>query len=162
MAQGRKNRKLGDRVKSPFTFSSALSLLAGVPSALAMMRKFRSAVDWRAGQEEIAGDLEGQIAIVGMPNSGKSTLFNTLEGKYRSYVSPEAGATKEFVRGAFGPFALIDTPGHLPEMQRQAIDESSAVLYLVDATEGVRPQDTEVIQRLRDGEKPFVIALNKT
>ncbi|HEX8731277.1 MAG TPA: GTP-binding protein [Ktedonobacterales bacterium] len=157
MAQKR-GGKLSDRMKSLLT----LSTLAGIPSSLATIRKFVSAVDWREAQEEIAGELDRKIAIVGMPNSGKSTLFNTLEGQYRSYVSPEAGATKEFVRGAFGPFALIDTPGHLPEMQRQAIDEASAALYLLDATQGVRPQDTEVIQRLRDGEKPFVIALNKT
>ncbi len=162
MAQGRSNKKLGDRVKSLFTVSSALSLLAGVPSNLATIRKFMSAVDWRAAQEEIAGDLDGKIAILGMPNSGKSTLFNTLEGKYRSFVSPEAGATKEFVRGSFGPFALIDTPGHLPGLQDQAIQESTAVLYLIDATQGVRPRDIEVIQRLREGEKPFVVTLNKT
>ncbi|HEU0027502.1 MAG TPA: GTP-binding protein [Ktedonobacterales bacterium] len=162
MAQRRDNRKLGDRVKSLFTVSSALSLLAGVPSNLATVRKFVSAVDWRAAQEEIAGELEGKIAIVGMPNSGKSTLFNTLEGKYRSFVSTEAGATTGFVRGSFGPFALIDTPGHLHAMQDEAIHEATAVLYLIDATQGVRPRDAEVIQRLRDGEKPFVVALNKT
>ncbi len=157
MAQKR-GGKLGDRMKSLLT----LSTLAGIPSSLATIRKFVSAVDWREAQAEIAGELDRKIAIVGMPNSGKSTLFNTLQGQYRSYVSPEAGATKEFVRGAFGPFALIDTPGHLPEMQRQAIDEASAVLYMLDATEGVRPRDSEIIQQLRDGEKPFVVALNKT
>ena len=157
MAQKR-GGKLGDRMKSLLT----LSTLAGIPSSLATIRKFVSAVDWREAQAEIAGELDRKIAIVGMPNSGKSTLFNTLQGQYRSFVSPEAGATKEFVRGAFGPFALIDTPGHLPEMQRQAIDEASAVLYMLDATEGVRTRDTEVIQQLRDGEKPFVVALNKT
>jgi len=158
MAQKRGGGKLGDRMKSLLT----LSTLAGIPSSLATIRKFVSAIDWREAQEEIAGELERKVAIVGMPNSGKSTLFNTLQGKYLSYVSPEAGATKDFVRGAFGPFALIDTPGHLPEMQRQAIDEASAVLYMLDATEGVRQRDVEIIQQLRDGAKPFVVALNKT
>jgi small GTP-binding protein len=139
-----------------------LSTLAGIPSSLATIRKFVSAVDWREAQNEIASELDRKVAIVGMPNSGKSTLFNTLQGQYLSFVSPEAGATKEFVRGAFGPFALIDTPGHLPEMQRQAIDESSAVVYLVDATEGVRQRDAEVIQQLRESDRPFIVALNKT
>src|SRR5487761_1932817 len=158
MSQKKGGGKLSDRVKSLLT----LSTLAGIPSSLATIRKFVSAIDWREAQAEIAGELNRKVAIIGMPNSGKSTLFNTLQGQYLSFVSPEAGATKEFVRGAFGPFALIDTPGHLPEMQRQAIDEASAVLYLLDATEGIRQRDLDVIQQLRDGEKPFVVALNKT
>lgn len=158
MAKGTGGSKLGGRMKSLLT----LSTLAGIPSSLATIRKFVSAVDWREAQDEIASELDRKVAIVGMPNSGKSTLFNTLQGQYLSFVSPEAGATKEFVRGAFGPFALIDTPGHLPEMQRQAIDESSAVVYLVDATEGVRQRDAEVIQQLRESERPFIVALNKT
>lgn len=158
MARKTGGSKLSDRMKSLLT----LSTLAGIPSSLATIRKFVTAIDWREAQEEIADELDRKVAIVGMPNSGKSTLFNTLQGQYLSFVSPEAGATKEFVRGAFGPFALIDTPGHLPDMQAQAIEESSAVLYMLDATEGVRQRDVEVINQLRDGEKPFVIALNKT
>src|SRR5487761_2557061 len=158
MSQKKGGGKLSDRVKSLLT----LSTLAGIPSSLATIRKFVSAIDWREAQAEIAGEPNRKVAIIGMPNSGKSTLFNTLQGQYLSFASPEAGATKEFVRGAFGPFALIDTPGHLPEMQRQAIDEASAVLYLLDATEGIRQRDLDVIQQLRDGEKPFVVALNKT
>jgi small GTP-binding protein len=156
------SHKLSDRVKSLFTVSAALSLLAGMPSNLATVRKFIQAVDWRAAQDEIAGDLEGKIAILGMPNSGKSTLFNTLEGKYRSYVSPQAGATTSFVRGEFGPFALIDTPGHLPDMQDEAVREATAVLYLIDGVQGLRPRDSEVIQKIKAGDKPLVVALNKT
>ncbi|HEY7851280.1 MAG TPA: GTP-binding protein [Ktedonobacterales bacterium] len=158
MAQRKGGSKLSDRMRSLLT----LSTLAGIPSSLATIRRFVSAIDWREAQEEIAGELDRKIAIIGMPNSGKSTLFNTLQGQYLSFVSPVAGATTDFVRGAFGPFALIDTPGHLPDMQRQAIDEASAVLYMLDATEGVRQRDADVIQQLRDGEKPFVVALNKT
>lgn len=158
MARKTGGNSLGDRVRSLLT----LSTLAGIPSSLATIRKFVSAIDWREAQQEIAEELDRKIAIVGMPNSGKSTLFNTLQGQYLSFVSPEAGATKEFVRGAFGPFALIDTPGHLPDMQQQAIDEASAVLYMIDASEGVRPRDEEIVRQLRDGDKPFVLALNKT
>lgn len=158
MARKTGGNSLGDRMRSLLT----LSTLAGIPSSLATIRKFVSAIDWREAQAEIAEELDRKIAIVGMPNSGKSTLFNTLQGQYVSFVSPEAGATKEFVRGAFGPFALIDTPGHLPDMQQQAIDEASAVLYMLDASEGVRPRDEQIVRQLRDGEKPYVLALNKS
>ncbi len=155
---GKRGRKsLGERARDLFTLAN----LAGIPSNLATVRRFMSAVNWREAQEEVVGDLDRKIAIVGLANSGKSTLFNTLKGKYVSPVSEEAGTTTEFVRGSFGPFSLIDTPGHLPDMQDEAIQESSVVLYLLDADQGVRPRDLEVIQRLRDSSKPFVVSLNK-
>jgi len=157
--EGKSGRKsLGARARSLFTLSN----LAGIPSNLATVRKFMSAVNWREAQEEVVGDLDRKIAIVGLANSGKSTLFNTLKGKYVSPVSETEGTTTEFVRGAFGPFSLIDTPGHLPDMQDEAIQESSVVVYLLDASQGVRPRDLEVIQGMRDSAKPFVIALNKS
>lgn len=156
---GKSGRKsLGARARDLFTLAN----LAGIPSNLATVRRFMSAVNWREAQEEVVGDLDRKIAIVGLANSGKSTLFNTLKGKYVSPVSEQAGTTTEFVRGSFGPFSLIDTPGHLPDMQDEAIQESSVVLYLLDAEQGVRPRDLEVVQRLRDSSKPFVISLNKT
>jgi len=153
-----KHRSLGDRARGLFTLSN----LAGIPSNLATVRRFMSAVNWREAQEEVVGDLDRKIAIVGLANSGKSTLFNTLKGKYVSPVSEHEGTTTEFVRGAFGPFSLIDTPGHLPDMQDEAIQEASVVVYLLDAAQGVRPRDLEVIQGMRDSSKPFVIALNKS
>jgi len=135
--------------------------LAGIPSNLATLRKFMGAVNWREAQDEVAGELERKVAILGLANSGKSTLFNTLKGKYSSPVSEQAGTTTTLVRGVFGPFALIDTPGHLPDLQDQAVEESSVVIYLLDAAQGLRPRDMDLIQRLRESEKPLVVALNK-
>jgi small GTP-binding protein len=125
------------------------------------VRKFLNAVNWNAAQEEVKSELDHKIAILGMANSGKSTLFNTLRGKYSSPVSPEAGTTTTLVRGEFGPFMLIDTPGHLPDLQESAFIESSAVIYLLDATQGIRGQDYAAITRLRADDKPLVVALNK-
>lgn len=133
----------------------------GIPSNLQLVRKFMGSVNWKLAQEEIEGELHTQVAIVGLANSGKSTLFNTLQGKYLSEVSPEAGTTTSLIRGAFGPFALIDTPGHLPDMQASAVEEASVVVYLLDAQQGLRPVDLELIGKLRDEEKPHVVALNK-
>lgn len=144
--------------RSLFSFST----LAGIPSNLAMARKFMNSVNWKIAQEEIAGELRRKVAIIGLPNSGKSTLFNTLQGKYVSPVSPVEGTTTALVRGDFGPFTLIDTPGHIPEMQQEAIEEAAVTIYLLDAGEGMRPRDYSSVEQLRKLEKPFVVALNKS
>lgn len=147
----------GLNTRNLFTFST----LAGIPSNLATIRKFMNSVNWKLAQEEIADELRRKVAIVGMPNSGKSTLFNTLHGKYVSPVSPIAGTTTDFVRGTFGPFLLIDTPGHLPDLQREAIEEAAVTIYLLDASEGMRPRDYELVEQIQKTDKPFVVALNK-
>ncbi|HEX6820045.1 MAG TPA: GTP-binding protein [Ktedonobacterales bacterium] len=139
-----------------------VSTLTKLPSNVATARRFISAVNWNAAQEEVKGELDHKVAILGMANSGKSTLFNTLRGSYSSPVSPEAGTTTTLVRGDFGPFTLIDTPGHVVDLQESAYDESAAVIYLLDATQGIRGQDYALITKLRGSEKPLVVALNKS
>ncbi|HEU5348974.1 MAG TPA: GTP-binding protein [Ktedonobacterales bacterium] len=140
----------------------SFSTLAGIPSNLAMARKFMNAVNWKFAQEEIAGELRRKVAIIGLANSGKSTLFNTLQGRYVSPVSPIEGTTTTNVRGSFGPFTLIDTPGHIPEMQQEAIEEAAVTIYLLDAGEGMRPHDYQMVERLHKMEKSFVVTLNKS
>lgn len=135
--------------------------LAKLPANLNTVRKFMAAVNWNAAQEEVRGELGHRVAILGLPNSGKSTLFNTLRGRYTSPVSAEAGTTKELVRGEFGPFLLIDTPGHIPDLQASALTEASAVIYLLDAGQGIRGQDYSNVTELIQHEKPIVLALNK-
>lgn len=138
-----------------------VSSLTKLPSNVATARRFLNAVNWNAAQEEVKGELDHKVAILGMANSGKSTLFNTLRGSYTSPVSPVAGTTTTLVRGDFGPFTLIDTPGHVVDLQESAYDESAAVIYLLDATQGIRGQDYTLITKLRAKEKPLVVALNK-
>ncbi|MGH2516141.1 MAG: GTP-binding protein [Ktedonobacterales bacterium] len=139
------------------TFSN----LTKLPSSLGTMRKFMRAVNWNAAAEEVKGELGHKVAILGLPNSGKSTLFNTLRGQYLSPVSPEEGTTKTLVRAQFGPFILIDTPGHLPDVQQSGLDEAAAVIYLLDAALGIRGRDYQNIAELVKHEKPLVVALNK-
>ncbi len=138
-----------------------LSNLTKLPSNLAMARRFINTLNFKATQAEIEAEMRHKVAILGLANSGKSTLFNQLRGAYSSAVSPEAGTTKALVRGAFGPFTLIDTPGHMPDLQQEAVEEAAAVVYLLDASAGLRPQDSSLIAKLRMSDKPLVVALNK-
>lgn len=147
----------GLRPRDLLTFSN----LTRLPSSLSTMRKFMRAVNWNAAAEEVKGELGHKVTIVGLPNSGKSTLFNTLRGQYLSPVSPEEGTTKALVRGQFGPFELIDTPGHLPDVQQSGLDEAAAVIYLLDASLGIRGRDYQNITELVKNQKPLVVALNK-
>lgn len=138
-----------------------LSTLAALPSNLAQLRKAFNSINWQVAQQEVAEELQRKVAILGLANSGKSTIFNTLRGKYYSPVSAMAGTTTTLVRGDFGPFALIDTPGHLPDLQAQAVQEAAVIIYLLDGAEGLRPRDIELIDRLRREAKPLVVAFNK-
>ena len=147
----------GPRPRDFFTISN----LAKLPSNLGTLRKFVNAVNWKDAQQQVEGELHHEIAILGLANSGKSTLFNTLRGKYASAVSPEAGTTKTNIQGGFGPFTLIDTPGHLPDLQDQAVKDASAVVYLLDASQGIRPQDAAIVGKLKLDQKPLIVALNK-
>jgi small GTP-binding protein len=149
--------RLRARARDIFTFSN----LTKLPSNLAIARKFISVLDWKTAQADVESELQHKVALLGLANSGKSTLFNVLRGKYTSAVSAQEGTTKALIRGSFGPFALIDTPGHLPSLQEQAVGEAAAIIYLLDAGKGIRPQDIDIINQLRSSNKPLVVALNK-
>ena len=139
----------------------SISTLRKLPTNLALIRRFMAITRWEDLHREIQGELERKVAIVGLPNVGKSTLFNTLQGQNLSAVSDVAGTTTSLVRGAFGPFLLIDTPGHLPDVQREGVDEASAVLLLLDASRGLRQEERTLLRELRRTQKPLVVALNK-
>jgi len=144
-------------LNSLFRVSSLLKL----PSNLTLMRRFLALTNWDELHAEVAGELARRIALVGLPNTGKSTLFNTLHGQRLSEVSAEAGTTVTLIRGSFGPFVLIDTPGHLPDVQRAGIEESAVVVLLLDAVRGVRDDDRALLRELQRTGRPLVIALNK-
>jgi small GTP-binding protein len=137
------------------------STLARVPSNLSTIRKFMRAINWAAAQEEVKSELDTKVAILGLVNAGKSTLFNTLRGHYMSPVSSEPGTTTTLVRGQFGPFLLIDTPGHLPDLQQSALQEAAAVIYLLDASQGIRGLDYVNVTELIKSDKALIVALNK-
>lgn len=135
--------------------------LKALPTSLSSMRRFMNAMNLKHAQGEVLEGLKHTVVIVGQPNTGKSSLFNTLKGEQISPVSPESGTTRTLVRADFGPFTLIDTPGHLPERMEEGMEEATVIVFLLDATRGLQEQDKELYTAIKKLDKPSVIAVNK-
>jgi len=137
------------------------SLLKSLPTSIPTIQKFMKAVNWAEAQGEVQQSLNNTIAIVGLPNTGKSTLFNRIKGQQLSPVSSEAGTTRALVRSEFGPFTLIDTPGHLPDVAESGMKEASVIVFLMDATRGLRVEDRQLYENIKTLKKPIILAVNK-
>jgi len=138
-----------------------INTLLSLPTNIGMVRSFMKAVNWREAQGEVLEGLKNTVVIVGQPNTGKSTLFNYLKGQQLSPVSSEAGTTRTLVRTDFGPFTLIDTPGHLPDLMESGMDQASVIVFLLDATKGLQAQDRELYETIKKMNKPTILAVNK-
>ena len=116
------------------------------------------------------------VAIVGRPNVGKSTLFNTLAGERISIVKDHPGVTRDRIYADIewlgNKFTLIDTGGIEPEsndeiliqMRRQAqiaMETADVIIFLTDIQQGVTAADYEVATMLRKTGKPVVLVCNK-
>tara|TARA_B100000242_G_scaffold294005_1_gene274157 strand:- start:2288 stop:3592 length:1305 start_codon:yes stop_codon:yes gene_type:complete len=116
------------------------------------------------------------VAIVGRPNVGKSTLFNRLTETRQAITDEISGVTRDRHYGKSEwngqEFSIIDTGGYVQgsedifevEIRKQvelAIDESSVILFLVDATTGITDLDLSVVKLLRKSDKKIVLAVNK-
>ncbi len=137
------------------------SALLGLPSNIGTIRNFMKALNWKEAQGEVLEGLKNTVVIVGLPNTGKSTLFNYLKGQQLSPVSSQAGTTRTLVRTDFGPFTLIDTPGHLPELMESGMELASLIVFLIDATKGLQAKDRELYETVKKMNKPTILAVNK-
>jgi GTP-binding protein len=116
------------------------------------------------------------IAIVGRPNVGKSTLFNRIAGGKKAIVANEPGVTRDRnyadAEWEGRAFTLIDTGGFEPvskdrifiQMREQcqlAVEESDAILFVMDGKEGLTPSDREIAHLFRQVNKPVFFIVNK-
>jgi GTP-binding protein len=116
------------------------------------------------------------VAIVGRPNTGKSTLFNRLIGERVAIVEDTPGITRDRVYGHSEwngrDFTVIDTGGlgmadedpfgaHIQLQAETAMEEADLILFLVDAREGVTAGDEEVADFFRKAGKPIILVANK-
>jgi len=116
------------------------------------------------------------LAIVGRPNVGKSTLFNRLTESRQAIVEETSGVTRDRHYGKADwngiEFSVIDTGGYVvgsddifeEEIRKQvklAIDESDAIIFMVDARTGLTGMDEDVVGFLRKSKKQVFLVANK-
>jgi GTP-binding protein len=120
------------------------------------------------------------LAIVGRPNVGKSTLFNRLAGRRIAIVEDLPGVTRDRlyaeyrgdVDGVDVRWTIIDTGGFEPDPSSQlfalvrlqttlAIEEADIIVHVVDAQQGLSPDDIEVASMLRKSGRTVIVAANK-
>jgi GTP-binding protein len=119
-----------------------------------------------------------KIAIVGRPNSGKSTLLNAFMGYERSVVSNIPGTTRDSVDDIFTyhgkNIQIIDTAGIRRKNKInenieyysftrtvESIKRSDVVIHLIDATVGLTDNDKKISDEILKTRKPIIIAMNK-
>jgi GTP-binding protein len=116
------------------------------------------------------------IAIVGRPNTGKSTLLNRAAGKPLAITEDRPGTTRDRnladVNWAGKEFTMVDTGGleikpstpiarGIKAQIETAIQDADVIIDLVDVKDGVTPADYEVADLLRKANKPVILAANK-
>lgn len=118
------------------------------------------------------------VAIIGKPNVGKSSLVNKISGVNRAIVSDIAGTTRDttdtFVENKYGKFNFIDTAGLRRKSKvndaiekfsiiraRMAVERANVCVIMIDAVEGFTEQDSKVAGIALEQGKACIIAVNK-
>lgn len=118
------------------------------------------------------------VAIIGKPNVGKSSLVNKISGTNRAIVSNIAGTTRDttdtYIENNYGKFNFIDTAGLRRKSKvndniekysiiraRMAVERANVCVIMIDATEGFTEQDSKVAGIALEQGKACIIAVNK-
>src|SRR5512139_1131779 len=117
------------------------------------------------------------VALVGRPNVGKSTLFNTLTGTRDAIVADVPGVTRDrqygYARGGDTPCVVVDTGGliskpsstveqQMRSQTERAIEEADRLVLVVDGRAGLTTEDTAVARLLHRSGKPGVLAIHQS
>jgi GTP-binding protein len=118
------------------------------------------------------------LALVGRPNTGKSTLFNRLVGWRKAIVDREPGLTRDRLYGVTDwrgrEMTVVDTAGidqasgagaasrgAMEAQTRMAIEEAQVIVFMLDVREGLTPLDRDIADMLRRSGVPVIVAANK-
>lgn len=122
------------------------------------------------------GYRSGFVSIIGCPNVGKSTLLNRMVGQKIAIVTSRAQTTRNKITGVLSregyQIIFLDTPGvtepknrlgeYMQKVAYDALSEVEAILFVADATQGVRERDARIIERLKHSRTPVLALINKT
>ncbi len=143
-----------------------------------LQEKIISNLDFSKVQESEINSLPIRIAILGKPNTGKSTLSNRLTHSKSSIVSNYAGTTRDVVEGSFSynnkNFIILDTAGirrkakvtenveyYSVNRAIKTLDECDIVFLMIDAQEGLAEQDKKICSLAYEQGRGIIFVLNK-
>ena len=143
-----------------------------------LQEKLIAAIDFSNVQEEENQDTPIKIAILGKPNTGKSTLSNRLTHSEASIVSDYAGTTRDVVEGSFKyngrNFTILDTAGirrkakvtenveyYSVNRAIKTLDKCDIVFLMIDAQEGLAEQDKKICSLAYEQGRGIIFVLNK-
>ncbi|OAG28691.1 GTPase Era [Thermodesulfatator autotrophicus] len=117
----------------------------------------------------------GYVALIGLPNVGKSTLLNQLLGYKVAIATPKPQTTRFPIRGILTgenfQIIFVDTPGiHdakdlfnkiMVEQALKAIEEVDSIVFIIDVSNRNPKAEEKIVEILRKANKPTILALNK-